>query len=322
MSIYLDKKTSIASSTPKPKPKITIKSDKLKTDLRIHGYSVALIPLVGLGIAIVIAFYLGIGLLEVGLLLGMCFLAMVGVTVGFHRYFTHCTFETSTTMRIILAIVGSMACSGPLIYWVSSHRRHHQYSDRLGDPHSPYFDDDQPLSGFQRFWHSHIGWTLEHEITNSFIFAKDVLRDPIICKINQLYYFWILLGLAIPAVLGGVYSGSWMGALSGVLWGGFIRIFLSTQFTFCINSITHLYGSRAFNTSEQSRNNIWLAIPTGGEAWHNNHHAFPNSAKFGLKWWQIDLGYWTIRTFELAGLVWDVKVPTTGMIEAKSISRS
>ena len=326
MSMYLDKTIpveSIASSTPKPKPKITIKSDKLKTTLRIHASVVLLIPTVASALAIFTASRVGIGILEVGLLVGMYVLTMWGgITVGFHRHFAHHSFQTNTIMRVILAILGSMACQGPLIYWISNHRRHHQYSDSPGDIHSPYFKGDKTLKGFSGLLYSHIGWMFDHEFTNSFLFAKDLFQDSIISKVNRLYYFWILLGLAIPALLGGLLSGSWMGALSGLLWGGFLRIFLSSQFTFSINSITHLYGSRSFNTREQSTNNIWLAIPTGGEGWHNNHHAFPNSAKFGLKWWQIDLGYWTIRTLELANLAWDVKIPTTGMIEAKAISQS
>ena len=326
MSMQLDSTTPvelITSSTPKPKPKITIKGDKVKTPLRIHAIGLLLITPMASALAIFMACKLGIGLLEVLLLVGMYALTSGGITVGFHRHFAHRSFQTNNIIRVILAILGSMACQGPIIYWVSHHRRHHQYSDRPGDPHSPYFKGDKALKGFRGLWHSQMGWILDHEeFTNSFLFAKDLFQDSTISKVNQLYYFWVFLGLAIPALLGGVLSSSPMGALSGLLWGGFLRIFLSSQFTFSINSITHLYGSRPFNTSEQSTNNIWLAIPTGGEAWHNNHHGFPNSAKFGLKWWQLDLGYWAIRILEIAGLVWEVKVPTKAMIEAKAVSQS
>ncbi|MGB3642119.1 MAG: acyl-CoA desaturase [Rivularia sp. (in: cyanobacteria)] len=313
---------SIASSRQKPKPKITIKSDKLKAQMRIHALLVSLIPALASVIAIVIACQTGVGLLEVGLLVFMYTLTIGGMTVGFHRHFAHRAFQTNTIIRVILAILGSMACQGPLIYWVSNHRRHHQYSDRPGDTHSPYFKNARPLGGFQIFWYSHIGWTFDHEITNTFLFTKDLLRDPIISKVNRLYYLWIFLGLAIPTLLGGLLTLTWMGALSGLLWGGFVRIFLSYHASLGLSSINHLYGNRPFNTDDQSTNNILLAILTNGEGWHNNHHAFPNSAKFGLKWWQIDLGYWAIRTLEVPGLVWDVKVPTTGMIEAKTISQN
>ena len=255
--------------------------------------------------------------MEIGLLVSLYILTLVGISVGFHRLFSHSTFQAHVAVKILLAILGSMACQGPLIYWVSNHRRHHQYSDKPGDPHSPYYIEEEAIDPILGLWHAQVGWTFTHEITNTFLFAKDLLRDSVISKVNQLYYFWVLLGLVIPTVLGGILTGTSMGLLSGFLWGGCIRLFLSYHFTNSINSITHLYGKRPFDTKEQSTNNICLAIPTIGEAWHNNHHAFPNSAKFGLQWWQVDLGYWVIRTLEVFGLAWDVKAPTAGMIEAK-----
>ncbi|NEO43445.1 MAG: acyl-CoA desaturase [Moorea sp. SIO4A3] len=297
--------------------KITIKSDRLKIPLLVHALAIALIPLLGSIVAIVMAFKLGVGLVEVGLLVTMYTLTMLGITVGFHRHFSHCSFQAGTAVRVILAILGSMAAQGPLIYWVSNHRRHHQYSDLPGDIHSPYFKQDERLSGLRGLWYSHMGWTFSHGITNTALFAKDLLREPTISKINQLYYLWVLLGLAIPTLLGGLLTGTWMGLISGFLWGGCVRLFLIYHVTNSINSITHLYGSRPFDTREQSTNNIWLAIPTGGEAWHNNHHAFPNSAIFGLKWWQIDLGAWGIRFLEKVGLVSQVKMPKVEMINAK-----
>ncbi|WP_364420313.1 fatty acid desaturase, partial [Moorena sp. SIO3H5] len=298
--------------------KITVKSNNhLKIQQQLHALAINVIPLLGTVAAVAIASQLGIGLVEIGLLLSMYILTLVGISVGFHRHFAHCAFQTNTAIRVILAIFGSMACQGPVIYWVSNHRRHHQYSDRHGDPHSPYCDGDQSLSPIQGLLHAQIGWTFTHEITNTFFFAKDLLRDPLISKVNNLYYFWSFIGVVIPSILGGMLTGTSMGVLSGFLWGGCVRLFLSYHFTNSINSITHLYGSRPFDTSEQSTNNLWLAIPTFGEAWHNNHHAFPNSGKFGLQWWQIDLGYWVIRSLEFAGLVWEVKTPTARMIEAK-----
>ena len=200
---------------------------------------------------------------------------------------------------------------------MSNHRRHHQFSDRPGDPHSPYYIQTEKINPTRGLWHAQIGWTFTHDITNTFLFAKDLIQDSVISKINQLYYIWVLLGLLIPTVIGGMFTGTSMGLLTGFLWGGCVRLFLSYHFTNSINSITHLYGSRTFDTREQSTNNIWLIIPTFGEAWHNNHHAFTNSAKFGLQWWQVDLGYWIIHMLEVLGLAWDVKAPTPEMIEAK-----
>lgn len=319
MSIQLD---STANSVPitgflKKKQQITIKGDSLQTTQKLHALAIFWIPLAGLTVAIALALHSGIGLVELGLFAGMYALTMGSITVGFHRLFAHCAFQTNTPIRVILAVLGSMACQGPLIYWVSNHRRHHQYSDLPGDPHSPHFNEDKSLSGLSGLWHAHIGWMYSHQITNTFLFAKDLLRDSVISKVNQLYYLWILLGLVIPAILGGVLTGTWMGACKGFLWGGLVRLFFTYHSTSSVNSITHLYGSRSFDTSEHSQNNIWLALPTFGEAWHNNHHAFPNSAIFGLKWWEIDLGAWVIRILQFTSLVWDVKAPTGEMIEVK-----
>jgi stearoyl-CoA desaturase (delta-9 desaturase) len=300
--------------------KIIVNSEHLKNKHRIHALAITLIPSFGVVTAIAIALHSGIGLVEVGLLLLMYLSTMIGISVGFHRYFSHCTFKTSTPIRVLLAIIGSMACQGPLIYWVSNHRRHHQYSDQVGDVHSPYFKGDKPLNILQGLWYSQIEWAFNHEITNTFLFSKDLLQDSLISKVNQMYYIWILLGLMIPTILGGLITKTWMGAFLGFLWGGLVRLFLTFHATNSINSITHIYGKRPFNTHEKSTNNIWLALPTSGESWHNNHHAFPNSAKFGLYWWQIDIGYWFIRLLELTGLIWDVKIPTQEMIEAKKIA--
>ena len=300
---------------------MTISLDRLDPNLKLiqqlHAWGIILIPLVGAIAAITLAIRFGIGFVEIGLLVLMYALTSIGITVGFHRYFSHCTFQTHQGMRIVLAILGSMACQGPIVYWVSNHRRHHQYSDEPGDTHSPYFKGDRPLGKLAGLWHSHAGWTFDTDITNTFLFAKDLLRDRAISKVNQLYYFWMVLSLLIPTILGGTIVGNWSGALSGFLWGGCVRLLLTYHVTNSINSITHLYGRRPFDTREHSTNNSWLAIPTAGEAWHNNHHAFPNSAIFGLKWWQIDLGGWVIRILELLGLTWDVKVPTSTAIEAK-----
>jgi stearoyl-CoA desaturase (Delta-9 desaturase) len=299
------------------KNSIIIKDNHLKTQHFIHALAINLIPLFGTVLSIAIAVESGIGKVEIGLLVSLYSLTFIGITVGFHRLFAHSAFQTHAGIKIILAILGSMACQGPLIYWVSNHRRHHQYSDKPGDPHSPYYIQAEQIDPIQGLWHAQIGWTFNHDITNTFLVAKDLIQDSVISKVNHLYYVWVLLGLFIPTVLGGILTGTSLGLLSGFLWGGCVRLFLSYHLTNSINSITHLYGSRAFDTTEQSTNNIWLAIPTFGEAWHNNHHAFPNSAKFGLQWWQVDLGYWMIRFLEVCGLIWDIKTPIPTMIESK-----
>ena len=263
--------------------------------------------------------YLGwVGWLDTILFLVMCALSLIGITAGYHRYLAHQTFQTNNLVKGILVICGAMAGQGSPFYWVANHRRHHQYSDRSGDPHSPYIDGERNLERWQGLWHAHIGWLFPKEVTNTSLFVKDLLPDPLLRQIHSHYLFFLLLGLLIPAVLGGVISQSWQGMLSGLLWGGLVRLFCAMQGGYVINSLTHVYGRRPFETGDRSANNVWLAFPTGGEAWHNNHHAFPNSAKFGLHWWQIDPGYWVIRTLEAIGLVNNVKVPSAKAIAAKT----
>ncbi|MGK7875555.1 MAG: acyl-CoA desaturase [Xenococcaceae cyanobacterium] len=299
--------------------KITLKNDEFQKLQRSWAIANLLIPFIGTIIAIVLACFWGISKIEVGLLVSMYGLTLLGITVGFHRLLAHGAFQTYPVVRVILAILGAMATQGTPIYWVSNHRRHHQYSDRSGDPHSPHVYGENSLNWLQGLWHSQVAWSFTGEVTNPTLFAKDLIRDPVIMKVNKLYLTWVILGLVIPAVLGGVLSRTWLGLLQGLLWGGMMRIFLVHHISSSINSITHLYGSRPFNTRNCSTNNIWLTIPTFGEAWHNNHHAFPNSAKFGLKWWQVDLGYWGIRVLEVVGLAWDVKNTTVEMLEAKEV---
>ncbi|MEM9926792.1 MAG: acyl-CoA desaturase [Cyanobacteria bacterium P01_D01_bin.50] len=301
------------------RPKITVTNSYLQKRQQRFAliHHTFLISFVGLIIAIGFAGHLEVGKVEIGLLVGMYSLTSVGITVGVHRYFTHKTFKTNLVIKIILAILGSMAAEDTLIKWVSDHRRHHQYTEQPGDTHSPHIYKGQKFAFVRGLWYSQIGWIFKGELTNSALFAKDILQDPVIFKVNQLYLLWVIIGLAIPTFLGGVFYGSLKGAWQGFLWGGIIRIFLKNHMVLALNSIGHLYGSRPFNTPDKSTNNIWLVIPTLGEGWHNNHHAFPNSAKSGLEWWQLDPGYWIIRFMEVLGLVWDVKYPTVEMIKAK-----
>ncbi|MBW4684588.1 MAG: acyl-CoA desaturase [Komarekiella atlantica HA4396-MV6] len=272
--------------------KIIIVSDYLQTIYRRLALATFLIPCLVTVVAIGLLWYLKIGWLEVCLMLSMLALTTLGIEVGFHRYFSHRAFQANTPVRVILAILGSMAAQGGVIYWVGHHRRHHQYTDQPGDPHSPNLHEKGIVGWLQGLWHSHIAWTFAGKVPNSVLFAKDILRDSVISKVNQLYLVWVFLGLAIPTVIGGVITETWIGALQGLMWGGFVRIFLGQQIISATNSICHLYGDRPFNTNDRSTNNIWLAIFSCGQSWHNNHHAFPNSAVAGWEWWQIDIGTW------------------------------
>ncbi|PSB25005.1 acyl-CoA desaturase [Stenomitos frigidus] len=297
--------------------KITIANEYLVNQQRRFALATVLLPSAGSVVALGLLWQVGITPVEIGLCVGMYALTITGITVGFHRLFSHSAFQTSNALKIVLAIAGSMAAQGPVIHWVSNHRRHHQYSDQTGDPHSPHLEGDGKFRWLRGLWHAQIGWLFTSEVTNSSLFAKDLLRDPVITKINQYYLVWLILGLLLPALIGAALLKTWIGFTSGFLWGGLLRVFLAHHFTWSVNSMMHLFGTSAFNTSDHSTNNIWFAIPTFGEAWHNNHHAFQSSAKFGLQWWQLDIGYWVIHLFEKVGLAWNVKIPTTAMIDAR-----
>lgn len=296
---------------------IVIDNVKLQRLQKRLAMATITIPFVGTIAAVALLFYRPIGLVEVGLLVVMYALTTLGITVGFHRHFAHRAFTARPALRAALGVLGSMAAQGTPIYWVATHRRHHQFSEGDGDPHSPYTHEGQALGRLRGLWHSHLGWMLDSRMTNTVEFAKDLLRDPLVSKINDMYYLWVGLGLAIPTVLGAVLTASWMGGLTGLLWGGMVRVFLAHHAMWTSGSTAHIFGTRPFDNKDKSTNNPLLAVPNLGEAWHNNHHAFPSSALFGLEWWQIDIGGWAIRGFEKLGWAWDVRVPSRQMIAAK-----
>ena len=306
-----------ATANAGAKHRTTLVAPRAKLFQRIHALAILVVPFVGTIAAVAIAARRGLAPFDAALLIVMYFLTVTGITVGFHRLLTHRAFQAGTATKAALTVLGSMAAQGPPIYWVSNHRLHHQYSDLPGDPHSPYFDGPKPLSGWRGLWHAHVSWTFHHDLTNPIVFAKDLLRDPLLGQLNRLYYLWVSLGLALPALAGGIYAQSWSGALTGFLWGGLIRLFLTYHATNSINSLTHAFCSRPFNTREHSRNNLWLIVPTVGEAWHNNHHAFPTSAIFGLNWRQLDLGGLVVLALERARLIWGVNRTTPQMIERR-----
>jgi stearoyl-CoA desaturase (Delta-9 desaturase) len=232
----------------------------------------------------------------------------IGITVGFHRLLTHRSFKTSPALRGLLAALGSAAVEGPVIEWVANHRKHHQFSDQPGDPHSPHVEHASGWRGaLGGLFHAHVGWILGgDEMADEEHYAKDLRADPVVRFIDRTFLLWVALGLAFPFLLGLALTGSIAGGLTALLWGGAVRMFLLHHATFSINSLCHFFGQRSFATSDQSRNLSWLALPTLGEAWHNNHHAFPTSARHGLRWWQLDPSAWLIASLERVGLVWDV----------------
>ncbi|MEA2146713.1 MAG: hypothetical protein QOG59_2300 [Solirubrobacteraceae bacterium] len=232
----------------------------------------------------------------------------LGITVGYHRLFTHRSFKTGRTVRAMLAVLGSMAVEGPVIEWVATHRKHHRFSDHPGDPHSPHLDQRPGWRGALRgLGHAHVGWMFRgQDMANPARYAKDLLVDRDLVFISRTFPLWVLAGLAIPFGLGVALTGSVAGGLTGLLWGGAIRVFVLHHATFSINSLCHCFGRRPFATGDESRNLAWLAPLAFGEAWHNNHHAFPTSARHGLGRWQLDPGGWLIAVLERSHLAWDV----------------
>jgi stearoyl-CoA desaturase (delta-9 desaturase) len=231
-----------------------------------------------------------------------------GVTVGFHRLLTHRSFKTSRALRVLFAVLGSAAVEGPVIEWVATHRKHHRFSDAEGDPHSPHVGHGSGWKGaLGGLFYAHIGWVFrDAEVADERRYAKDLLADPSIRFVDRTFPLWVLAGLAFPFGLGVALTGTVTGGLTGLLWGGAVRIFLLHHATFSINSLCHFFGKRSYDTHDESRNLAWLALPTAGEAWHNNHHAFPTSFRHGLGRWQIDTSAGLIRLLELMGLAWDV----------------
>jgi stearoyl-CoA desaturase (Delta-9 desaturase) len=231
-----------------------------------------------------------------------------GVTVGFHRHLTHRSFKAGKTVRGLLAIFGSAAIEGPVISWVSDHRKHHAHSDDEGDPHSPHVGHGGGLRGTLRgLFHAHLGWLFIHTHRgNKERYAPDLLKDPVIRFVDRTFLLWAIVGLALPGVLGYLIGGTLFAAATGILWGGLVRVFVLHHFTYSINSLCHVFGRRSYETGDESRNLAWLALPTMGEAWHNNHHAFPTSAVHGLGRWQLDPSAVVIKGLEKAGLIWDV----------------
>ena len=245
------------------------------------------------GLLILALFYVGVG---------------TGVTVGFHRLLTHRSFKCHRFTKAAFAALGSAAAEGPVIDWVATHRKHHQFSDVDGDPHSPHIGHDSGWRGaLHGLAHAHIGWVFsDMEVADEKRYAKDLLADPWIRFVDRTFLVWVLAALAAAFGLGVALSGTVAGGLSALLWGGAARIFFVHHATFSINSLCHYFGRQDYDTRDESRNLAWLALPTWGEAWHNNHHAFPTSYRHGLRRWQFDPAARIIQVMEMLGLAWDV----------------
>lgn len=286
------------------------KSRHLHKLQRRHFIVFDVLPFLGTLLAIGLLFYRPIGALEIGLFFGMWLITGLGLTVGYHRLFTHKALATGTVASCIFVIMGSMAGRGPMLSWVAMHRRHHELSDHEGDLHSPNLHGQTLLGRLRGFLHAHLTWMIEHDYPNVAHYVPDLMAERTLVTVNRYYYAWVALGLLIPAVIGGAVTASVWGAFSGFLWGGVVRMFVVEQSMSAINSVAHTFGTRRFVTRDDNSRNVGLmALLAWGEGWHNNHHAFPYSAAFGLRWFEIDPGFVLIRLLERIGLAWDVKVP-------------
>ena len=262
-----------------------------------------------------------VGWTDLTIFLLFYFLTTIGVTVGFHRLLTHRAFQTFKPVEYLFAALGSMAVEGPVIGWVSDHRRHHAHADADGDPHSPHGHGEGFAGTLHGLWHAHLGWLFDHPTAEGAEkYAPDLVEDRGMRIIHKLFVPLVALGLGLPFLFGWGLTGELVGGFTALFWAGLVRIFLVHHITFSINSICHFFGRRRFKTDDESTNVFWLAIPSFGESWHHNHHAFPRSALHGLRWWEVDLGGWVIRGMKRLGLAWNVVLITKERQQQKLVA--
>lgn len=275
-------------------------------------------PFVAFCVAVWQLWGLAISWSDVVALVVMYAIVGLGVTVGFHRLLTHRSFTTSQPLRIALAIAGSMSIEGPAIRWVADHRRHHTFSDEEGDPHSPHVGHGGGFRGAVKgLYHAHMGWLFDGDTTNMRRYARDLTEEKAMRWVHRNFLLWVVLAMVLPFLIGLALTGSLWGGLTGLFWGGMVRVFLTHHVTWSINSACHFFGRRRFETGDLSTNFWPLALISFGEAWHHNHHAFPTSARHGLKVTEPDPSAWVIWTMAKLGLAWDVKQPTGAQIDGK-----
>ncbi|HEX8913850.1 MAG TPA: fatty acid desaturase [Humisphaera sp.] len=313
----MNNQTNTAVTEAVPDTLIARFQERISPAVWVANLATVLLPIAGLVVAIVLLWGWGFSLVHLAIMASFYALTILGVTIGFHRYFTHKSFETPKWVQVTLAIFGSMAVEGPLIKWVAIHRRHHQHSDTDEDPHSPHTHGYGVWGVLKGFWHAHIGWIFTPDAPGLARYATDLFKQRAWRVISNLFPLWVAIGFILPAALGGLLTMSWKGALLGFIWGGLVRVFLVHHVTWSVNSIGHMWGTKPFKSHDESRNNFILGVLGMGEGWHNNHHAFPTSARHGLRWWQIDVSYYIIRSMQAVGLAWKVRVPAGPQIAAK-----
>jgi stearoyl-CoA desaturase (delta-9 desaturase) len=274
-------------------------------------YVFVIVPFLALLAAVPIAWGRGLSWVDVGLAAGWYAFTCLGATVGFHRYFTHGAFKAGRPMRVALAVAGSMAVQGPILHWVADHRRHHAFSDKEGDPHSPWLFGTSAAALTRGFWHAHLGWILDRDLTNQERFAPDLLADRDLRLVHRTFGLWTAVTLIAPAAMGGLITWSWWGAVTAFFWAGLVRVTLLHHVTWSVNSVCHMVGERPFAARDRSANFWPLAILSMGESWHNLHHADPTCARHGVRPWEFDISARVIWFFEKVGWVHDVRWPSS-----------
>jgi stearoyl-CoA desaturase (Delta-9 desaturase) len=279
------------------------------------------VPPLGLVSAIGLLWGVGFHWVDLALFVGLYVVCAFGTTIGFHRYFTHKGFEARAPLKALLAILGCMTMQGPVTQWVTDHRKHHALSDKPGDPHSPHVGHGGGAWGALRgFAHAHVGWMFSNlGMEQGREYGRDLYEDRLIRTIDRMYLLWVVLTLGIPFGIAYAVGGTWQAGLEGLVWGGLIRIAAYQHATFSVNSICHMFGRQDYRSRDEARNNWIVALLVFGEGWHNNHHAFPVSARHGLSRRQIDVSWLVIRTLERLRLVWNVKVPDAAQLERRRV---
>jgi stearoyl-CoA desaturase (delta-9 desaturase) len=298
-------------------PRGTLGDDRKKTWEQVALFAFVTVPLLAVLAAVPVAWGGWLSWTDVVLALVFYLVSGVGITVGFHRYFTHGSFKANRPLRVALAVAGSLAIEGPVVRWVADHRKHHAFSDRDGDPHSPWRYGEGLWPMTKGLFHAHVGWLFDVEQTDQRKFAPDLLADADIVRVSRAFIGITAFSLLAPAVLGGLITWSWQGALTAFFWAGLVRIAVLHHVTWSINSICHVYGKHPFLSRDRSGNVAWLAVLSFGESWHNLHHAEPTAARHGVLKGQIDPSARVIRWFEQLGWAHDVRWPKPERLAAK-----
>jgi stearoyl-CoA desaturase (delta-9 desaturase) len=307
-----------APPSSSPLPSATLGGDSKGSIEQIALLLFIALPFAALLAAVPLGFvWGGVSWLDLGLMVAMYFIGCHGITIGFHRYFTHGSFKARRPLRIALAVAGSLAVEGPLVRWVADHRKHHKFSDAEGDPHSPWRFGETLPALMKGLWWAHIGWLFDEEQTPQHKYAPDLIKDSALRAVSRQFALWTVVSLAIPPLVGGLVTMSWWGAFTAFFWGSLVRVALLHHVTWSINSICHAVGKRPFKSRDRSGNVWWLAVLSCGESWHNLHHADPTSARHGVLKGQIDSSARLIRLFERLGWASDVRWPSSTRIDSR-----